>query len=88
MLGLGLSLGSSHLRRNTMSEISYLYIDGAYLRKVVDTASRKYFAGSPVDIDPVRLTQSFRKSGSSGLSVLFKQECGHTPFFMVRQINS
>jgi hypothetical protein len=27
-------------------------------------------------------------SGSSGLSVLFKQECGHTSFFMVRPINS
>jgi hypothetical protein len=26
--------------------------------------------------------------GSSGLSVLFKQECGHTSFFMVRPINS
>jgi uncharacterized LabA/DUF88 family protein len=45
-----------------MSEISYLYIDGAYLRKLVESASAKYFAGTYVDIDPHRLTSSFRKS--------------------------
>ncbi len=45
-----------------MSEISYLYIDGAYLRNLVESTSAKYFAGAFVDIDPHRLTSSFRKS--------------------------
>lgn len=43
-------------------ETRYLFIDGAYLRKVLEKFSSQFFRGISIPINPAALTAGFRKS--------------------------